>query len=95
MTLKTDTQTRLQRRYNVAQKRTRNTVERMFVPWKTMFPCLLTTLRTKFQTSLTIIVGLAVLCYIIRSRNDPIDEPRNVPADEEEVDDMHTDEQRL
>ena len=29
--------------------------------------------------------------FIIRSQNDLIDEPGNVPADEEEVADMHTD----
>ena len=95
MTPITDPQTRPQRKYNVAQKRRQTTVERIFVPWKRMFLCLSTTLRTKFQTSLTIIVALPVLYYIIRSRNYPIDEPGNVPANEEEVDDIQTDEQRL
>ena len=57
-----------------------------------MFQCLSTTLHTKFQTSLNIIVGLPVLYKIIRSRSDPIEEPGNVSDDEKEVDDMHTDE---
>ena len=49
----------------------------------------------KIPNALTINVALAALCNIIRSRNDPIEEPGNVPADEEEVDYMRTDEQRL
>ena len=88
-------QTRPQRRYNVAQIRTRNTVERMFGTWKRLFPCLSTTLRTKLQTTLTIIVATAVLYNFIRSRNDPIDEPEHIPAAEEEVPDMHAGERRL
>ena len=64
-------QTRPQRRYNVAQIRIRNTVERMFGVWKRLFPCLSTTLRTKLQTSLTIIVATALLYNFIRRRNDP------------------------
>ena len=47
-----DPQTRPQRIYNVAQIRTRNTVERMFGTWKRLFPCLSTTIRTKLQTTL-------------------------------------------
>jgi hypothetical protein len=43
MTPVIDPQTRPQRRYNVAQIRTRNTVERMFGVWKRLFPCLSTT----------------------------------------------------
>ena len=61
MTPVIDPQTRPQRRYNVAQIRTRNTVERMFGVWKRLFPCLSTTLRAKLQTSLTIIVATAVM----------------------------------
>ena len=88
-------QTQPQRRYNVAQIRTRNTVERMFGTWKRLFPCLSTTLRTKLQTTLTIIVATAVLYNFIRSRIDPIDEPEHIPAAQEEVSDMHAGEWRL
>ena len=60
MTPLADPQTQPERRYNVAQIRTRNTVERMFGVWKRMFPCLSTCLRTKLETTLTIIVASAV-----------------------------------
>ena len=95
MTPVIDPQTRPQRRYNVAQIRTRNTVERMFGVWNRLFPCLSTTLRTKLQTSLTIIVATAVLFNFIRRRNDPLDEPEHILAEEEEVDDMHAGDRRL
>ena len=53
-----DPQTRPQRNYNVAQIRTRNTVERMFGTWKRLFPCLSTTIRTKLQTTLSLSLQL-------------------------------------
>ena len=90
-----DPQTRPQRNYNVSQIRTRNTVERMFGTWKRLFPCLSTTIRTKLQTTLTIIVATAVLFNFIRSRNDPLDEPEHFPGDEEEVNDIHAGERIL
>ena len=90
-----DPQTRPQRNYNVAQIRTRNTVERMFGTWKRLFPCLSTTIRTKLQTTLTIIVATAVLFNFIRSRNDPLDEPEHFPGDEEEMNDIHAGERIL
>ena len=65
-------QTRPERMYNCAQIRTRNTVERMFGVWKRMFPCLSQTLRTKLETTLTIIVATAVLYNFVRFRNDPL-----------------------
>ena len=49
----------------------------------------------KIPSAQTIIIALPALDNVIKSRNDPIEEPGNVPADEEEVDYMHTDEQRL
>ena len=49
----------------------------------------------QIPNALTINVVLAALYNIIRSRNDPIEEPGNNPADEEEVDYMRTDEQCL
>ena len=90
-----DPQTRPQRNYNVAQIRTRNIVERMFGTWKRLFPCLSTTIRTKLQTTLTIIVATALLFNFIRSRNDPLDEPQHFPGDEEEVNDTHAGERIL
>ena len=66
-------QTPAERRYNGAQIRTRNSIERMFGTWKRIFPCLTMSLRTKLQTILTIIVSTAVLYNFIRRRNDPID----------------------
>ena len=88
-------QTRPQRRYNVAQIRTRNTVERMLGVWKRLFPCLSTTLRIKLQTCLTIIVATAVLYNFIRRRNDPIDEADDVRPDGDEVYNMQAGERRL
>lgn len=64
-------QTRPERRYNVAQIRTRNTVERMFGVWKRMFPCLTNSLRTKLEITLTVIIATAVLYNFARSKNDP------------------------
>ena len=88
-----DPQTRPQRNYNVAQIRTRNNVERMFGTCKSS--CLSTTIRTKLQTTLTIIVATAVLFNFKRSRNDLLDEPQHFARDEEEVNDTHAGERIL
>ena len=95
MTPLVDPQTQPERRYNVAQIRTRNTVGRMFGLWKRMFPCISTRLRTKLETTLTIIVGTAVLYNFVRSRNDPIDETADLPPAENELPAVHVGEQRL
>lgn len=50
-----------ERNYNKCQIKTRNTVERQYGVWKRRFPCLKFGLRTKLQTSLTVIVATAVL----------------------------------
>ncbi|XP_023931601.1 putative nuclease HARBI1 [Lingula anatina] len=73
--------TRPERCYNASQIRTRNTVERMFGTWKRSFPCLSMSLRTKLQTTLTIIIATATLYNFVRARNDPMDEPppQNAP----------------
>ena len=78
-------QTRPERRYNFAQIRTRNTVERMFGVWKRMLPCLSQTLCTKLGTTLTIIMATAVLSNFVRGRNDPVDEPIDLPVEDEAV----------
>ncbi len=74
MTPLVDPQTPPERRYNVSQIRTRNTVERMFGVWKRLFHCLSMSIRTKLSTNFTIIVATAVLYNFIRGRNDPIEE---------------------
>ena len=51
-------------------------VKQLFGTWKRLFPCLSTTLHTKCETTLTIIVATAILYNFIRSRHDLIDEPR-------------------
>lgn len=48
-------------RYNYAQIRTRNVVERTFGVWKKIFPCLQLGLKNKLTTSCNIIVACAVL----------------------------------
>ena len=95
MTQLADPRTQPQRRYNVVQIRTRNTVERMFGTWKRLFPCLSTTLHTKLETTLTIIVATAILYNFIRSRHDPIDEPHYIPDNEDDIPDMQADERPL
>lgn len=60
-----------------------------------MFPCLSTCLRTKLETTLTIIVTTAVLYNFVRSRNDPFYEPDDMPLAEGELPDAHAGERRL
>ena len=57
----------------------------MFGVWKRLFPCLSSTLCTKLETTLTIIVATAVLYNFVRRRNDPIDEVPEVTIVEIEV----------
>ena len=82
MTPLADPQTPPERRYNVSQSRTRNTVERMFGVWKRLFPCLFMSIRTKLSTTLTIIVATAVLYNFTRGRNYPIEEENLEDSDE-------------
>lgn len=69
-------ETRGQRNYNASHIRTRNCVERMFGVWKRRFPVLSVGLRTKLQTTLTIIVATAVLHNIAVETKD------NLPAED-------------
>ena len=48
-----------------------------------MFPCLSQTLRTKLETTLTIIMATAELYNFVRGRNDPVDEPIDLPVEDE------------
>lgn len=48
-----------EKRYQKAQLRTRNIIERSFGAWKKRFPCL-KHLRLKLKTSLAVIVATAV-----------------------------------
>ena len=89
MTPPVDPQTAAERRYNVSHIRTRNTVERMFGIWKRLFPCLSMTLRTKLQTTLTIIVATAVLYNFMGRRNDPMDDSQLPPPAVEELPASH------
>lgn len=59
-----------QEAYNVAQRSTRNVVERCFGIWKKRFPCLSFGLRNNIQTSLHVIVACAVLHNIGFLYND-------------------------
>ncbi|KAI5701642.1 hypothetical protein M8J75_011671 [Diaphorina citri] len=65
-----------ERNYNKAQIKTRNTVERQYGVWKRRFPCLKFGLRTKMETSLSIIVATAVLhniAIMTRDKEPPED----------------------
>ncbi|KAJ8939907.1 hypothetical protein NQ318_023248 [Aromia moschata] len=68
-------------RYNIAHKRTRNIVERLFGIWKRQFPCLQKGLQTKLDTSIAIICATAVLYNIGIRHNDNIDEHINENED--------------
>ncbi|XP_030849577.1 putative nuclease HARBI1 [Strongylocentrotus purpuratus] len=57
-------------RYNRAHKRGRNVIERTFGRMKRRFPCL-NGLRLKLQTTLTVIVAVAVLWNISIQHGDP------------------------
>ena len=87
MTPLADPQTQPDRRYNVSAIQ--------FGTWSRLFPCLSTSLRTKLQTTLTIIVATAVLYNFMRRRNDPIDEPDHLPPAGEELPAVHGGERRL
>lgn len=88
-------QTPQERRYNMAQIRTRNTIERTFGLLKRLFPCLSMSLRTKLETTLTIIVATATLYNFVRSRNDPFEEPDYMPEEDDEIPDVEGHEGRL
>ena len=64
------TNTPSERRYNFAQIRTRNPIERAFGVLKRRFPCLRMGLRCQKATSLRIIVACAVLHNIARKQGE-------------------------
>ncbi|XP_023949706.2 putative nuclease HARBI1 [Bicyclus anynana] len=64
-------------RYNKAQIKTRNSVERLFGVWKKRFPCLQKTLGNKIKNVPTIIVACAVLHNVAIKYKDP--EPPIIP----------------
>jgi nuclease HARBI1 len=70
MTPVLDPTTQAEANYNTAHKGTRNCIERCFGAWKRRFPCLSLGLRTKLDTTLTIIVATAVLHNIAINEND-------------------------
>ena len=59
-----------QHRYNRAQIRGRNIIERTFGMMKRRFPCL-NELRLKLETTMTVIVAVAVLWNLSLMRNEP------------------------
>ncbi|XP_070165298.1 putative nuclease HARBI1 [Polyergus mexicanus] len=56
-------------RYNTAHKKTRVIVEQLFGVWKRRFPCLHYGLRTKLNTSVTIVCATAVLHNVCIQHN--------------------------
>ncbi|KAG0445426.1 hypothetical protein HPB47_015331 [Ixodes persulcatus] len=67
------------RRYNKAQIRTRNSVERAFGVWKRRFPCLDMRLQHKTRHSCSIITACAALHNLGRARNEPLPPPPPPP----------------
>lgn len=82
-----DPQTVPQQRYNNAQIRTRNPIERLFGVWKRRFPCLSLGMRLSPQKTCEVIVATAVLHNICSEINDDFDEFDNEELGE--LEDMH------
>lgn len=87
-------QTRAERRYNTSHIAARGVVEKMFGVWKRRFPCLAKRLRTKLDTTLTIIVAVAVLYNFGKRYGDELPEyededPRHPRDDGEDDQDDH------
>ncbi|VVC94244.1 unnamed protein product [Leptidea sinapis] len=78
--------TNAEKRYNEAQIKTRNTVERTFGVWKRRFPCLSQKLRLKLDHTLAVIVTTAVLHNIVLQQNDAV----IIDSDSEENDNFLT-----
>lgn len=66
--------------YNAAHIQTRNSIERLFGVLKRRFPVLAYGIRLNLQTTLTVIVAVAVLHNIACEMNE--EEPPNVNDDE-------------
>lgn len=81
-----------ERRFNFAHAKTRTTVERLFGVWKRRFPCVGKGLRTKMETSLTIIIATAVLHNYARRHHLPeaFEENEQVSPSWNEETDVHT-----
>lgn len=75
--------------YNVAHKRTRNTVERAFGVWKRRFPCLHRGLTNKLSNITPIIIACAVLHNIALFNNEPttFDDEEEAADDDADSDD--------
>lgn len=67
-----DPKSSAERRYNTSQKRTRNSVERVFGIWKRRFPCLDMKLQIKTSTSALVITACAALHNLSLHLADPI-----------------------
>ncbi|CAH1997234.1 unnamed protein product [Acanthoscelides obtectus] len=78
-----DPQTLPQQRYNNAQIKTRNPVERLFGVCKRRFPCLSLGMRLKLETMCEVIVATAVLHNMCLEQNDTIDFFENGPEMEQ------------
>ena len=67
-------ETRAEQRYNYAQIRTRNPVERLFGVWKRRFPWVSMGLRVDRQLTCEIIVATAILHNICLEERDGVNE---------------------
>lgn len=85
-----------ERKYNKAQIRTRNIIERVFGIWKRKFPCLKRGLANAPSTIVNIIIACAMLHNISRkyqnNSDDDSDEEEEILGDEYEV---HDDENNI
>lgn len=61
-------------KYNKAQIKTRNSVERLFGLWKRRFPCLQKGLATKLSTTANIIIACAILHNISINVHDSVED---------------------
>uniref|UniRef100_A0A673ZYN2 DDE Tnp4 domain-containing protein n=1 Tax=Salmo trutta TaxID=8032 RepID=A0A673ZYN2_SALTR len=67
-------QTSEEREYNTSHILARDFIERVFGVWKKRFPCLKEGLRTKMDTTLTIIIAVAVLYNFGKRQGDKLPE---------------------
>lgn len=78
-------QTRPERNYNYSHIQTRGAIERLFGVWKRRFPCIKDGLRTKLDTTLTIIIAVAVLYnFGKRVRDEPTEEADDHPPEDDQ-----------
>ena len=79
-------QTQAEKNFNYSHIKTRGVIERVFGVWKRRFPCIQEGLRTKLDTTLTIIVAVAVLYNFGKRVGDELPEEDEHPLEDDLAD---------